>query len=368
MTSTRWAILGLGNFADGTAPTLAAADGCEITCVASRSRDRALEFVRRHELPAAAAATYDEALERDDVDAVYLVVPNHLHVALAGRALAAGKHVLSEKPLTPFRAHAERVFAAAERAGRLLAEGFMYLHHPQTARLRAVCRGGGGDLVGGDPGSPLLGRITAVIANRGYDLTRPDIAKTRFSHRMWGGALMDLGCYPVSLVRELLGEEPDDAGAVAAIAPPLETESLGVDSVLAYHMRFPSGAVASGVASAVSRHAGNSLTIVGEWGRLTTGWAYVPHREPDGPVLELDQSHPEGKARGPEKQTLTFDDQSVSGAQREFENFARAARGETGTPIPSPEWSIAQAGVIESLLADAGVRFDPASPDAELRG
>ena len=109
--------------------------------VASRDPGRAAAYARAHDIPLS-LGSYEELLARDDVDAVYVPLPNSLHVDWSVRALQAGKHVLCEKPLTPDPVEAEHAVDAAARAGRVLMEGFMYRHNPQTVRLADVVRSG----------------------------------------------------------------------------------------------------------------------------------------------------------------------------------------------------------------------------------
>ena len=117
----------------------AATDAVEVVAVASRDRRRAEAYAAEHAIPRAHGG-YDALLADPDVDAVYVSLPNSLHVEWSVRALEAGKHVLCEKPLTRRPADARAAFDAAERAGRVLAEAFMWRHHPQALRLQNWCR------------------------------------------------------------------------------------------------------------------------------------------------------------------------------------------------------------------------------------
>ena len=116
-------------------------DEATVVAVASRDRSRAEAFAREHGIERA-HGSYEALLEDPDVDAVYIPLPNSMHVPWSVRALEAGKHVLCEKPMTRRAAEAEEAFAAAERAGRVLEEAFMWRHHPQTQRLRELLDAG----------------------------------------------------------------------------------------------------------------------------------------------------------------------------------------------------------------------------------
>ena len=348
MADLRWAVMGTGLIAR-VLERIEAAEGCAVTAVASRDAARARAFADRFGRSDLGAVTYDELLDRSDVDAVYLALPNHLHVPWSIRLLRAGKHVLCEKPLAACPDEARRAFGEAERAGRLLAEGFMYMHHPQTDRLIELARAGDA------PGSA-IGPLRMVRADRGWDLRGGPTVNTRWSHAMQGGALMDLGCYPVGLVRWLLGEEPEAARAVARLEAPLAGEAAGVDGSLCWQLAFPSGVLAGGACSMVESGVGSLLELVGEWGIARTTWPYAP--DPDRAVVSVERNerHPDGAGS-----SQVVVEGAGDKAEAQFAAFARAVRGEAEA-VPGGAWSIGQAATIRSLLLDAGVRFG-ASPD-----
>ncbi len=194
----------------------------EVAAVASRDQARAEEYAREHGVPRA-YGSYEELLADSDLDAVYISLPNSLHVEWSIRALEAGKHVLCEKPLSRRPEDVERAFDAADRTGRLLTEAFMYRHNPQTARVQELVASGA------------IGQLCAVRA--AFSFTLSDPADIRLSSDLDGGALMDVGCYCVSGSRLLAGE-PERVFGVAS------TES-GVDVVFAGTMSFPDEVVAS---------------------------------------------------------------------------------------------------------------------------
>jgi len=166
---------------------------------------------------------YAKLLADPEVDAVYLPLPNSLHREWALRALAAGKHVLCEKPLALTAAEAEEMAAAARNAGRLLMEAFMYRFHP---RIRSVVAG-----LQEDP-------PTELWASFGFPLDAP--ANYRLDPALGGGALLDVGCYTIDLARWILGE-PDWVEAIGRIA--------GVDMTVSMTLGFASGARAHLLAS-----------------------------------------------------------------------------------------------------------------------
>jgi D-xylose 1-dehydrogenase (NADP+, D-xylono-1,5-lactone-forming) len=167
-------------------------DEVDVVAVASRSADRAEQHARELGVQRA-LGSYEELLEDPDVDAVYISLPNSMHVDWSVRALEAGKHVLCEKPLARAVEPVERAFDAADAAGRVLAEAFMWRHHPQTDRLVELL--------------PRVGELRVVRVQFSFALATLDPASNiRLSRELEGGALMDVGCYCVSAARLVAGE------------------------------------------------------------------------------------------------------------------------------------------------------------------
>lgn len=338
MTDLRWAVMGTGRIAVGVAPHIQAADGCTVTMVASRDRGKAASLATDLGLDARAACTYDE-LEAADVDAVYITLPNSMHVAWSVRLLDAGKHVICEKPLTPFLAEAERVFDAAERAGKVYADGYMNLHHPQTDLLRSL---------GTDPGSP-IGPLRVIRAHRCSDLAeRPGLFDRR-SHALQGGALMDLGVYPLGLALFILGERPETIAAACRLAA-APGETGRVDATTAAGLTFPSGVLLE-TTSSIEIDQDASVSLHGDLGSAYNDWAYKP--DPHRAVTRIvrNERHPRGEG----EEELVVED----GGDRfvnQFADFARAVRGEA--PVrPTREWSLLLTETIERIHAAVGVRF-----------
>ena len=163
----------------------------EVVAVASRDAERAAAYASTRAIPRA-HGSYDALLADVEVDAVYISLPNGLHHEWALRALQAGKHVLVEKPYSRLAAEVEEAFELAQASGLVLMEAFMYRHHPQTAIVA--------ELVGRGE----LGRLRAIRASFTFRLDRP--GDPRLDPALDGGALMDVGCYCVSVSRLLAGE------------------------------------------------------------------------------------------------------------------------------------------------------------------
>jgi D-xylose 1-dehydrogenase (NADP+, D-xylono-1,5-lactone-forming) len=189
--AVRWGILSTARI---NLPIIAAArasDRCELVAVASRHHDRAEAYAREHEI-GRAFGSYEALLADPDVEAVYISLPNSLHVEWTVRALEAGKHVLCEKPFDRRPAEVERAFDVADRRGLLLMEAFMWRHHPQTKKLVELVRAG------------RIGEPRVVLARFSFPLADP--GNVRLRPELDGGGLMDVGCYCVSAARLIAGE------------------------------------------------------------------------------------------------------------------------------------------------------------------
>ncbi len=163
----------------------------DVVAVASRDSQKASAYAAEHGI-AGVHGSYEALLADPDVDAVYISLPNGLHHAWTMRALAAGKHVLCEKPYTRRPDDVDEAFDAADAAGLVLMEAFMYRHHPQTLHVAGLVEEG------------LVGRLLAIRALFSFTLT--DLGNVRAQSGLDGGALMDIGCYCVSGARLLAGE------------------------------------------------------------------------------------------------------------------------------------------------------------------
>src|SRR5438128_515174 len=197
----RWAILGTGNIARQFAAGLAASESSVLTAVGSRSRESADAFAKNARADAA-VGLYNDVLRRDDVDAVYVSLPNNLHHEWTIRALRAGKHVLCEKPFALTASQSKEMFDAARKAGKVLVEAFMYRSHPLTHEVIDSLRGGE------------IGELKMIRTSFCYRTQRIE-GNVRFDKKLGGGGLMDVGCYCINLSRLLAGEEPVEIHASA---------------------------------------------------------------------------------------------------------------------------------------------------------
>jgi xylose dehydrogenase (NAD/NADP) len=290
-------------------------DLVKIVGVGSRDRSRAEAYARERGLERA-YGSYDELLADPEVDAVYVALPNAMHVEWSIRALEAGKHVLSEKPLSRDPAEIERAFDTAERAGRILMEGFMYRHHPQTKKLKELVDGGA------------IGELRLVRTQFSFMLDRPN--DVRWNPELGGGALLDLGCYCVSGSRLLAGE-PEVVHAEQTLGP------SGVDARFAATMRFANGVLAH-FDCAFDLPFRTALEAVGSEGILFMPQPFVA----DDVDLEL--------RRGDDVEQLPR--LSANRYRCELENLSHAIRGEE-EPLLGRKESLAQARVLDALLRSA---------------
>ncbi|MEI4472046.1 Gfo/Idh/MocA family protein [Frigidibacter sp. MR17.24] len=255
----RWGILGTAGIArKAMIPGLLAAPGCRIDAIASRDGARARAMADDFAIPRS-HDSYDALIADPGIDAVYIPVPNHLHVPLTCAALAAGKHVLCEKPLSLTPDGAAEVAAAQAASGRLVMEAFMVRHHPQWLRARAIVRDGG------------IGRLCAVQAAFCY--ANADPANVRNQADIGGGGLYDVGCYALEAGRWFFGTEPERVAALADIDP-----AFGTDRLTSGLAAFPGGGQ---LAFTVSTQAvlTQSLMLIGTTGRITLDIPYNAPRD-----------------------------------------------------------------------------------------
>jgi predicted dehydrogenase len=190
----RWGILGVARINDRLLPAFARSATADLRAIASRDGDRARAAASQAGI-ATAHGSYEALLADPQVDAVYIPLPNHLHDEWTRKAADAGKHVLCEKPLTTDAASARALVEYCRAKGVKLMDGFMWPHHPRTARLREVIDSGD------------IGTVTHVAGSFTFRLGL-DPANIRLKPEAGGGSLLDVGCYPVFGIRWAFGSEP----------------------------------------------------------------------------------------------------------------------------------------------------------------
>ena len=229
----------------------------QIIAIAARDPQRAQRFANKHKIPRV-HRTYDTLLSDPDIDAVYNPLPNSLHAEWTIRALQAGKHVLCEKPFASNAGEAEEMAKAANETGLVLSEAFAYRYHPLTARVKEVISSGE------------LGKIRHIEAQFCFLLPSP--GNIRFNYALAGGALMDCGCYPVSLIRYLAEAKPIVERAEARLC------ASQVDHKMTADLTFADGSTAHLVCDLLSPRLFRSfLKVEGEAGRLHVFSPFQPH-------------------------------------------------------------------------------------------
>jgi predicted dehydrogenase len=216
MKQLRWGLLGTARINRAVIPALRASERSQLAAVASRERDKGAAYAKEWGIPRVVG--YEEMLADPGIDVVYIPLPNSLHAEWTIRAARAGKHVLCEKPLALTVEDVEAVAAAARAAGVVVAEAFMYRHHPQTRRVKELVDAGA------------VGPLKLVRGAFTFDLTRE--VDVRLAADLGGGSLWDVGCYPVSYARYLVGAEPVEAAGWQAVGP------SGIDEGFYGQLRF----------------------------------------------------------------------------------------------------------------------------------
>lgn len=224
MSHVRCGLLSTAHINRRIIPAIRAHARAVVAAVGSRDLARARAYARTWDIPRA-YGSYDEVLGDDEVDLVYIALPNALHVAWTLRAIAAGKHVLCEKPMALLPSDVDRIAAAARERNVIVAEAFMYRHEPLTDRMLTLLRQGA------------IGPLRAM--HIGFTYRRSREADVRLSAALGGGCLWDVGCYPVSYARLVAGSEPVEVFGTA------EVGTSGVDEAFTGLLRFADGLVAT---------------------------------------------------------------------------------------------------------------------------
>jgi predicted dehydrogenase len=314
-SAVKWGIVSTADINRKVIPGAHASAKVELLAVASRDQARADGYASEWEIPRA-YGSYEALLADPDVEAVYISLPNTMHVEWSIRALEAGKHVLCEKPFTRHPEEVDDAFDVAEKAGRLLSEAFMYRHNPQTRRLVELVVDG------------TIGELRLVRSTFSYSLYDEDNIRLRTD--VEGGALMDVGCYCVSGSR-LLGGEPIAVHGEAWYGP------SGTDWAFGGLLRFPNDVLATfDCGTALPNR--DELEVIGSDGSLFLDdpWHCV------NPAIDV------RRGGAVERIELERDDSY----RLELENMSDAIRGEAELLL-GREDALGQAWTLEALHLDA---------------
>ena len=280
----RWGLLGTARINRMLIPPLRASAGNRLLAVASRDPARAAAYAKEWGIERA-HGSYEALLADPGVDAVYVPLPNHLHAEWTIRAARAGKHVLCEKPLALGVAEVDAMEAAARDAGVVLAEAFMYRHHPQTLKVKELVEGGA------------IRPVRFVRGTFSFPLTRPDDVRLR--PEWGGGCLWDVGCYPLSFTRYVLGREPVEVAGAQVPGP------TGIDETFAGQLAFPGGVLAQ-IDAGFRSPLRTGIEIAGTEGTILVRQPWRPEGLPI--LLTRGSDTEEIAAGGPDRYLLEIED------------------------------------------------------------
>lgn len=323
----KWGILGTAKIArEALIPGLRDSNRSKLAAIASRNKEKAKEFAEKFNVPKS-YGSYEELLNDNQLEFVYIPLPNHLHTKWSIKVARAGKHVLCEKPLGTSKKEVKEAFEAARQEGVKLMEGFMYRFHPQTRRVKAL-------LNQGEIGEPRFFRgahsFSLVTQNREDDI--------RWKEELGGGSLMDLGTYSINTVRYLFSEEPKRVTARQTVHPD-HTAEAETQAIL----EFPEDKTATFDCSFFLDHRAN-YEIIGKTGGIKAFNTYNPGLG--------------RKTRIEIKKGNLVEEETIKGVNEyalEVDELVEAARENRG-PLLGPEKSINNARALEAIRESAEKR------------
>lgn len=320
----KWGIIGGAGIAiRSVIPGIQKSQTGVIAAIASRDLERAKEVASDLDIPKA-YGSYEELLADNEIDAVYIPLPNHLHKPWTIKAAEAGKHVLVEKPIALNASEAQEMVDVCEKHGVTLVEAFMYRHHPRYERVAEIIRSGE------------IGDVRSIYTNFTFNNAAAS-DNIRFYRDMGGGSIYDVGVYPISAGRMILGQEPEAVTVQALFSP----EHDHVDMMASGLIEFPNNVGLTfdcGMWAAFR----NRLEILGTDGRIEVPSAYVGHA--NFTVYSGDQSREE-----------TFDEQ-LDAYALQADQFANSVRG-IETLRYEPSDAVSNMKVVDACLKSARERI-----------
>lgn len=337
-----------------------------VLAVAARDKTRAEAFAKKHGIPKVYGGSngYQELIDDPELDAIYNPLPNGLHYEWTMKALAAGKHVLLEKPSADTAEETRKMFELAEKKNLVLLEAFHYRFHPATQRVKEII----------DSGE--LGSVTSLSATlavpRGF-VKEGDI---RFDYSLGGGALMDMGCYTLNCIRFLSGVDPTDVQDATALAhvfktPPSSSEASLVDDTTTAHLAFPNS-MSGAIMCSLGLTGWGPFSILPLWPEVAAhvqceggeiklfnypgSWAYhyitVSKRKGSGRITRTEKAYKPKNGKGEDWWT-TY--------RYQLEAFIDKLKGRTPQHWISAEDSIANMEWIEKIYSKTGLGPRPVS-------
>ncbi len=253
MKKLRWGLLSTANINRRLIPAIRESARGELVAVASRSLEAAKAYAEKWNIPLA-FGSYEALLASDEVDVVYIPLPNHLHAEWSIKAMRAGKHVLCEKPFVLSLDEMDAVTAVSRETGMVITEAFMYRHHPQTKLVGELVRNG------------RIGSVTLVRGVFNFAFSSRD--NIRLVPEWGGGCLWDVGIYPLSFAQYIMGGPPVRVSGEQWLG------DTGVDEVFAGQMIYPNGAIAQ-ITSSFCTPFHTFAEIIGTEGRITIERPFV---------------------------------------------------------------------------------------------
>lgn len=249
-----WGLLSTARINRALIPPLQVSKRNHLLAVASRSQESAEKYAREWKI-SKAYGSYEALLADPEIDVIYNPLPNHLHAEWTIKAVEAGKHVLCEKPLALNVDEVDAIHNAARKHGRVVAEAFMYRHHPQTLKVQELVKSGS------------LGTLKLMRGSFSFVLTHA--GDVRLDPAMGGGSIWDVGCYPISYARTVAGENPLEVFGWQVTGP------TGIDETFVGQMRFANGVHAQFDSSFVIPFH-SFMEIVGSEGTLSIPKPFKP--------------------------------------------------------------------------------------------
>lgn len=327
MSKLIWGILSTANIGiKRVIPAILAGDQGMIGAIASRDAARAREVADRFGI-AHSYGSYEDLLADPSIEAIYNPLPNHLHVEWTVRALEAGKHVLCEKPIALTATEGEAIVRARDRTGRAVIEAFMVRHHPQWQRIRSLVREG------------RIGTVKTLQSAFTFPVTNPANVRNRLDYG--GGALYDVGCYPIVTARYVFEAEPERAVALIDRDP-----ESGVDRITSALVAFPGGRQLL-LSCALALALYQRVVILGTAGRIEVPVPFTPPRDHACRIVIDSGESLDGSSAVTE--TLAPVDQY----QLQCDRAAAVFRGRASQEFPIED-AIANMRVIDALYRSAG--------------
>ena len=250
----QWGLLSTARINRALITPLRASKRNQLAAVASRTQEAADSYAREWKI-SRAHGSYESLLADPEIDVVYNSLPNRLHAEWTIKAIEAGKHVLCEKPLTLTVQEADAVQSAARKHGRVVMEAFMYRHHPQTLKVQELVK------------SEYLGELKLIRGSFSFVLARD--GDVRLDPALGGGSIWDIGCYPISYARSVVGANPLEVFGWQITGP------TGIDETFVGQMRFDHDILAQFDSSfVIPSH--SFMEIVGSEGTLNIPTPFKP--------------------------------------------------------------------------------------------